>query len=321
MDNYEFIKSAGRGAFGTVIIAKDRLTNRKVAIKRINLGSMDKLSIVREVSSLRCLHHMNVVKYLDCCAFEDVLAIITEVVNFTMADVIWDKLRPKTEDFLRWFAIQLIEGVAYMHKCGIMHRDLKPENILITDEKMVKITDFGQACIIESPGTEYDLNVATRWYRAPELLFGYSKYDEKVDVWSVGCILAELSRGRPIFAGRTELEQISLIFGTLGTPSRINWPDFNKIPDASKIIFQNTKPIKDWRKLLRNQSLSDSFCAFLKAHLSLGPSIRTSSRQLREHKWLREKLVRAPHNYTIHQRHQKKTERTRKFPTIFYGKP
>ncbi|CAD6195434.1 unnamed protein product [Caenorhabditis auriculariae] len=290
MDGYRLEKVAGRGAFGVVLVARCVSTKKRVAIKRMLLESADRLAVARELSALRCLQHPNVLKYLDVFAAGGTLSIVTEEVPYTLHDVIVDVKRPKTDQFLRWFYSQLLEGVSYMHSKGVMHRDMKPENVLVTSQNLVKIADFGQACLYvgNDPKREYDENVATRWYRAPELLFSYRKYTPTVDVWAIGCILGEFLRRKPIFGGRSDLDQISLIFGVLGTPTDQSWRSWNKMPDAGKLIFASRPAAKDsdWFHLLNSEDVTPGYLSFLKAHLQLCGDSRPTASELKRHPWL-----------------------------------
>ena len=123
------------------------------------------------------------------------------------------------ESQIRDFMYQLLKGVAFIHKRGYFHRDLKPENLVIKDDKLLKITDFGiikeQATSLYSPCTDY---VATRWYRAPEVVLRSTDYDFKVDMFAIGCIMAEMYMLMPLFPGHSELDQINKICQVLGTP-------------------------------------------------------------------------------------------------------
>jgi len=128
-------------------------------------------------------------------------------------------------------AQMLLAAVAYCHHNDIMHRDLKPANCLVTAEGILKICDFGQArmiCRIKEvhEGNEgwYTHGVASRWYRAPELLYGSTKYDESIDIWSVGCIIAELTIRRPLLQGESDIDQLYRILKLLGTPNNESWP-------------------------------------------------------------------------------------------------
>ena len=147
----------------------------------------------------------------------------------------------------------LLRGLAYMHNMRIMHRDLKPANLLISAKGQLKIADFGLSRILEKDESDdesgvrirkrqYSHQVATRWYRAPELLYGARYYTEAVDLWSVGCIFGELVNFSPIFPGENDIDQLGLVIRTMGTPNETIWPGVNQLPDFSKITFPETKP-------------------------------------------------------------------------------
>ncbi|VDM41923.1 unnamed protein product [Toxocara canis] len=161
-------------------------------------------------------------------------------------------------------------------------QDLKPQNVLISSEGILKITDFGQACLYfpDDPNKTYEHQVASRWYRAPELLFGSTKYTPKVDMWSCGCILAELLNGTPLFAGRNDLEQIALVMSVLGSPSEQNWKGWKDLPDSRKIAFEKMEPVQDWStigKLLYFVVKNSSCFGFFVVGIAIGkiPSMVT----------------------------------------------
>ena len=128
---------------------------------------------------------------------------------------------------MRSFLYQLIRGVAFCHQHRVLHRDLKPQNLLINREGELKLADFGLARAFGIPVRSYTHEVVTLWYRAPDVLMGSRRYSTPVDIWSIGCIFAEMSNGRPLFPGTSENHQLSLIFRALGTPTEeiylISW--------------------------------------------------------------------------------------------------
>ncbi|CAJ0568634.1 unnamed protein product, partial [Mesorhabditis spiculigera] len=155
-----------------------------------------------------------------------------------------------------------------------MHRDLKPENILVSHTNIVKIADFGQACLYfpDQPDREYEEQVATRWYRAPELLFGTRRYTPAVDLWATGCILAEFWNRCPLFTGRNDFDQIAKIFELLGTPTAENWPGWGSMPDSQKIIFEERYETENWSPIV--PGASPQFIAVLKMQLRLCGTLR-----------------------------------------------
>lgn len=136
----------------------------------------------------------------------------------------------------------LLEGVAYVHEKNIIHRDLKPANLLLNNEGILKIADFGLGRLLwEGISKPYSHQVATRWYRAPELLYGAKYYTVAIDMWSVGCIFGEMYNNSPLFPGETDIEQLAIVLKYLGSPTTESWPELSTLPDYNKITFPYNK--------------------------------------------------------------------------------
>ncbi|KAG0018461.1 Cyclin-dependent kinase 3 [Podila clonocystis] len=223
----------GEGTFGTVFKAKRTTDGKVVAIKKVRLGNTTEGvpgAIIREIALLGELPHINVVQLFDseyCQPFDNVYltfechgidlrtyirAIPRERYSFLMP-------MKTIQDFMR----QLVQGLEYCHAKSYVHRDLKPQNLLIANGQL-KLADFGLSRGGVPPLRTYTHEVVTLWYRAPEILLGASHYSVGVDVWSVGCIFAELVNREPLFPGDSELGELFLIFRMLGTPSDLKWP-------------------------------------------------------------------------------------------------
>jgi len=206
--------------------------------------------------------------------------------------------QPLTEKHKQYFTYQLLRGLKYMHDAGVWHRDLKPENILVNgSDCRLKITDFGLArgvskdANVDAKLTEY---VVTRWYRAPEVICSSRQYDEKVDLWSVGCIMAEFYYRKPLFRGSNHIDQITLIFSYRGVPDDIEWM---KTTDARKWVGKmQRKPKQDLSKLLPD--ISPDAAELLDQLLELDPNKRPGAEAAMRHAWLkpmfREKDVHRP---------------------------
>ncbi|XVF85354.1 hypothetical protein PTKIN_Ptkin17bG0111100 [Pterospermum kingtungense] len=227
---YEIKEVVGRGSYGVVASAIDTHTGEKVAIKKMtNIfeHTSDATRILREIKLLRLLRHPDIVQIkhimLPSCRreFKDIF-VVFELMESDLHRVIKlnDDLTPEHHQF---FLYQLLRGLKYIHTAHVFHRDLKPKNILANGDCKLKLCDFGLARVsfTDVPSaifwTDY---VATRWYRAPELCGSfYSKYTPAVDIWSVGCIFAELLTGKPLFPGKNVVDQLDLVTDLLGTPS------------------------------------------------------------------------------------------------------
>ena len=158
-----------------------------------------------------------------------------------LSEVIKDADNPLTAPEVKSYMLMLLRGVAYMHKRQVMHRDLKPANLLISADGRLKIADFGLSRIcVPGDSRQYSHQVATRWYRAPELLYGARDYNEGVDLWAVGCILGELLNNCPLFPGENDIDQLGIVIKNLGTPTEQSWPGVGGLPDYSKITFPDT---------------------------------------------------------------------------------
>ncbi|XP_047935483.2 cyclin-dependent kinase 7 isoform X4 [Anser cygnoides] len=197
---YEKLDFLGEGQFATVYKARDKNTNQIVAIKKIKLGNRSEAkdginrTALREIKLLQELSHTNIIGLLDAFGHKSNISL---VFDFMETDL----------------------------------EDLKPNNLLLDENGVLKLADFGLAKSFGSPNRVYTHQVVTRWYRAPELLFGARMYGVSVDMWAVGCILAELLLRVPFLPGDSDLDQLTRIFETLGTPTEEQWPEMTSLPD------------------------------------------------------------------------------------------
>lgn len=152
------------------------------------------------------------------------LALVLEFMTTDLYQLMDALPRPMRESHVKACMQMILRGVAACHSRSIMHRDIKPSNVLIDASGVLKLGDFGQACVYCDTNAPYSNQVATRWYRAPELLFGSRSYDLSVDMWSVGCIFGELLNHCPLFPGENDIDQLVRIFQLLGTPDEHSWP-------------------------------------------------------------------------------------------------
>lgn len=238
IDEYERLEKIGEGTYGVVYKARNIRTNQIVALKRIRLDSDSEgvpSTAIREISFLKELSEdFNIVKLIDVLHSngEKKLHLVFEYLDQDLKKYIDSYVgKPMPQYIIKSFLYQLISGVAFCHQKRILHRDLKPQNLLINAQGALKLADFGLARSISIPVRTYTHEVVTLWYRAPEILLGCQNYSFGVDVWSIGCILAEMVTGRSLFQGDSEIDQLFRIFRTLGTPDDTIWPGFSQLPD------------------------------------------------------------------------------------------
>ncbi|ERE77522.1 cyclin-dependent kinase 20-like isoform 1 [Cricetulus griseus] len=216
---------------------------KKVALRRLEDGIPNQA--LREIKALQEIEDSQYVVQLKAVfphgagfvlAFEFMLSDLAEVVRHTQ--------RPLAPAQVKSYLQMLLKGVAFCHANNIVHRDLKPANLLISASGQLKIADFGLARVFSPDGGRlYTHQVATRWYRAPELLYGARQYDQGVDLWAVGCIMGELLNGSPLFPGENDIEQLCCVLRILGTPSPRVWPEITELPDYNKISFKEQAPV------------------------------------------------------------------------------
>jgi cyclin-dependent kinase len=238
MDRYSKIEKVGEGTYGVVYKARDNTNNQIVALKKIRLEAEDEgvpSTAIREISLLKELKNENIVRLLDIVHADQKLYLVFEFLDVDLKRYMEHASAgniPLTLDITKKFTHQLTSGLLYCHSHRILHRDLKPQNLLIDKRNNLKLAYFGLARAFGIPMRTYTHEVVTLWYRAPEVLLGARHYSTAIDMWSVGCIFAEMvCRGQPLFPGDSEIDQIFKIFRILGTPNEDNWPGVRQLPD------------------------------------------------------------------------------------------
>lgn len=247
MDNYEKLEKIGEGTYGKVYKARDKKSGRLVALKKTRLEMEEEgvpSTALREISLLQMLSQSIYVVRLLCVEHVDkngkpLLYLVFEYMDTDLKKYIdlhgrghGQARSPLPAKLIQSFMYQLCKGVAHCHSHGVMHRDLKPQNLLVDKERgLLKIADLGLGRAFTVPLKSYTHEIVTLWYRAPEVLLGATHYSIPVDIWSVGCIFAELSRRQPLFPGDSELQQLLHIFKLLGTPNEEMWPGVSKLRD------------------------------------------------------------------------------------------
>uniref|UniRef100_A0AAY4BXE4 mitogen-activated protein kinase n=1 Tax=Denticeps clupeoides TaxID=299321 RepID=A0AAY4BXE4_9TELE len=219
---YQGLSAVGSGAYGSVCSAYDKKTGLKVALKKLSRPFQSMIHSKRTYRELRLLKHMkheNVISLLDVFTpatsleeFNDVY-LVTHLMGADLNNIV--KCQKLTDDHVQFLIYQILRGLKYIHSADIIHRDLKPSNLAVNEDCELKILDFGLARHTDDEMTGY---VATRWYRAPEIMLNWMHYNMTVDIWSVGCIMAELLTGKTLFPGTDHIDQLKLILMLVGTP-------------------------------------------------------------------------------------------------------
>ncbi|KAF9423446.1 hypothetical protein HW555_001255 [Spodoptera exigua] len=298
VDEFQYLNRIDEGAFGVVHRAKDRLTGEEVALKQLKkINQREGLSIVarRELEILIKMKHPNIVAGggIAVNSLGEEVFIVMEYVDYDLKSFL-ETMRVNgqmfTTEHVKCLMTQLLRAVQHLHDHLVMHRDIKTNNVLLSRNGILKVADFGMARAYESPPRQYTPGVVTRWYRAPEILLLSREYSTPVDMWSVGCILAELFTLQPLFPGTTEVEQLDKIFKELGTPSEAIWPDFNSLPIVQHLIFNSYAP-GGLRKKIGRDTLSDCGFSLLQGLLTYNPLSRTTAGDALEHEYFKEEPV------------------------------
>ncbi|KFM57375.1 Cyclin-dependent kinase 10, partial [Stegodyphus mimosarum] len=234
VSDFDKLTHIGEGAYGTVYKARDKKSNEIVALKKLKIGKEYEcmpLNFTREITILKTLRHDNIIDLRAVAvgrSFESTFLVL-EYCAYGLARVIDEVGKPLLQQpQIKCIMQQLFSGVDYLHKRFVLHRDLNVSNILFTHSGCLKITDFGLSRHI-LPGSMTP-NVVSRWYRAPEILFGSITYTSAIDMWSTGCIFAELLLKKPLFRADSDCDMIRLIIESLGTPTESIWPGLSKLP-------------------------------------------------------------------------------------------
>ncbi|KAJ6757290.1 hypothetical protein OIU74_026522 [Salix koriyanagi] len=278
-DTFEKIDKIGSGTYSNVYKARDLLTGKVVALKKVRFDNLEPESVkfmAREILILRRLDHPNVVKLegLVTSRMSCSLYLVFEYMEHDLAGLAASPAVQFTEPQVKCYMHQLLSGLEHCHNRGVLHRDIKGSNLLIDNEGILRIADFGLASFFD-PNHKHPMTsrVVTLWYRPPELLLGATDYGVGIDLWSAGCILAELLAGKPIMPGRTEVEQLHKIYKLCGSPSDEYWKK-SKLPNAT--VF---KPREPYKRCIREtfKDFSPSSFPLIETLLAIDPAERQTA--------------------------------------------
>ncbi|KPP72284.1 cyclin-dependent kinase 2-like [Scleropages formosus] len=279
MESFQKVEKIGEGTYGVVYKAKNKITGETVALKKIRLDTLrDVIHTENKLYLVFEFLHQDLKKFMDS----------SSVTGISL---------PLVKSYL----FQLLQGLAFCHSHRVLHRDLKPQNLLINAQGEIKLADFGLARAFGVPVRTYThevkvmvpclFQVVTLWYRAPEILLGCKYYSTAVDIWSLGCIFAEMITRRALFPGDSEIDQLFRIFRTLGTPDESSWPGVTSMPDykpsfpkwARQELSKVVPPLdEDGRDLLAQM-------------LNYDPNKRISAKNALVHRFFRDVTMPVPH--------------------------
>uniref|UniRef100_A0A1I7TKH0 cyclin-dependent kinase n=1 Tax=Caenorhabditis tropicalis TaxID=1561998 RepID=A0A1I7TKH0_9PELO len=240
---------------------------------------------LREISCIKDLQHDNIVTLFDIIYANSKLYMVFEFIDRDLKKLMemvesTGKMLPQI--YVKSFMWQLLSALSYCHLRRIVHRDLKPQNILVSDSGVIKIADFGLARNFSFPSRNYTHEVVTLWYRPPEILLGSQRYSTSLDMWSLGCIFAEIASSKPLFPGECEISQLFKIFEVIGTPNSKNWPGVDDYPHYKAVFPQWSF---DLNKLEMMSGLSGHGLDVLREILRYPPERRLTAKGALSHRY------------------------------------
>lgn len=237
----------------------------------------------REISLLKELKHPNIVSLEDVLMEENRLYLIFEFLSMDLKKYM-DSLGAEKmiePDLVRSYLYQITSAILFCHRRRVLHRDLKPQNLLINPDGIIKVADFGLGRSIGIPVRNYTHEIVTLWYRAPEILLGSQRYACAVDVWSIGCIFAEMATRKPLFQGDSEIDQLFRMFRILRTPTEEIWPGVTSLPD-----YKGTFPCWSQNQLSSQvKNLNEAGMNLLQKMLTYNPVHRITAKKILEHEY------------------------------------
>ena len=304
---YKVLSEVGSGTYGRVYKAISSKNNKFVALKKIDMSRQEMdgfpITAIREIKLLRMLNHKNIIALLEIimsrpCAgnkFRGSTYLVFEYMDHDFVGLMAIKYRFRLTE-IKCIMRQMLDGLKYLHEKKIIHRDMKSANILLNNAGEVKIADFGLARqFANGPQIYYTNKVVTLWYRAPELLLGATDYSTQIDIWSLGCIFAELLTGEILFRGDKEPRQIELIYEICGCPDRNNWPEAEKLEYYS-VLKPKINYERKLRELIKGKKpdIDVETLDFLDNLLTLDPKKRLTAEKALEHVFFKSEPLECP---------------------------
>ncbi|KAL7315424.1 hypothetical protein PS15m_004646 [Mucor circinelloides] len=290
VDCFERLNHIEEGSYGIVFRARDKETDEVVALKKLKLQPENggfPVTSLREIHALMIIKHPNIVNVREIVMGNhmDQVFIVMDFIEHDLKGLMQDMRSPFLQSEIKTLMLQLLSAVALMHDNWIIHRDLKTSNLLLNNRGEIKVADFGLARKYGSPMGNMTQLVVTLWYRAPELLLGAKEYTTAIDMWSVGCIFAELLNNEALLPGRSEIDQLDRIFKLLGSPTEEIWPGYSQLPHA-----KNIAPVYQPYSSLRSKftTLTQAGLDLLSKLLTYDPSKRITAEEALNHPYFSE---------------------------------
>ncbi|XP_011303293.1 cyclin-dependent kinase 11A isoform X2 [Fopius arisanus] len=294
VEEFQCLNRIEEGTYGVVYRARDKRTEEIVALKRLKMEKEKEgfpITSLREINTLLKAQHPNIVTVREIVVGSnmDKIFIVMDYVEHDLKSLM-ETMKQKKQVFIpaevKCLMQQLLRAVEHLHDNWILHRDLKTSNLLLSHRGILKVGDFGLAREYGSPLRQYTPVVVTLWYRAPELLLNGKEYSTPIDMWSVGCIFAELVRMEALFPGKSEVDQLSRIFKELGTPNDRIWPGYSKLPMVQKMTF-GQYPVNNLRQRF-HMFLKDQGMELLNKLLTYDPAQRMTAEDAVKHGYFTE---------------------------------
>ncbi|EMR10000.1 hypothetical protein PNEG_01758 [Pneumocystis murina B123] len=293
VENYTCLNHIEEGSYGIVYRAKNNQTGEIVALKKLKLDQEKNgfpITSLREIRTLFALDHPNIVNIREIVVGDSLtqIYIVMDFVDHDLKSLMEDMTQNFLQSEVKTLMQQLLSATAHMHSKWILHRDLKTSNLLMTNRGMIKIADFGLSRYHGDPAPPMTQLIVTLWYRSPEILLGTHKYGTAVDMWSIGCIFAELLTREPLIRGKGEIDQLSKIFDLIGVPTEETWPGFMNLPNSKNMHFPKKKSSTGSRLRTKFPFLTNAGVDLLANLLTLDPNKRISAHDALQHRYFTE---------------------------------
>ncbi|KTW28302.1 uncharacterized protein T551_02721 [Pneumocystis jirovecii RU7] len=293
VEKYERLNRIEEGSYGVVYRGRHIETGEIVALKRLKLDKEKNgfpITSLREIRTLFALQHPNIVNIREIVIGSSLsqIFIVMDFVDHDLRSLMEDMAYNFLQSEVKTLMQQLLSATAHMHHNWVLHRDLKTSNLLMTNRGMIKIADFGLSRYFGDPASPLTQLIVTLWYRSPEILLGTQEYGTAVDMWSIGCIFAELLTREPLIRGKCEIDQLMKIFELIGMPTEETWPGFTNLPNSKNINFPKKKFNEGSRLRTKFPFLTNAGIDLLTKLLTLDPKKRISAQEALNHSYFTE---------------------------------